>query len=292
MANIAIITRTKDRPVFLRRALKSVSSQSYTDYEHVIINDNGDQAAVEKAVTAVDESRRAKITVIHRDTPSAGPDTIFTESVDLTKSNYVVIHDDDDSWHPDFLARTTTYLDEHPNLGGVVTRTDKVIERVEGDGVKTIKTFQLMPEVKVINLYRQCVDNQLTPIAFVYRRQAYEAVGKYDSSLPVCGDWEFGIRLLQQYDVDFLDPGYALAYYHHRQLPKHGRGDNSFAAFDHRYYVNLIMNRYLRQELKEGKLGVGYIMNQARYNQSSLAQMIKRLLPRRVSNLLKNRVSS
>lgn len=290
MAKVAIITRTKDRQVFLHRALRSVSSQGYENYEHIIVNDCGDKSAIDAAIKTVDESRRSKITVVHRDKPSAGPDTIFTESVDQSDSAYVVIHDDDDSWHKDFLKCTVTYLDEHKEVGGVVVRTDKVIEQVSDSGtIKTTKISQFMSDVKVINIYRQCIDNQLTPIAFVYRRQAYELVGKYDSSLPVCGDWEFGIRFLRQYDVDFIDPGYALAYYHHRQPHKYKGGDNSFATHDHRYYTNLIMNKYLRRELDDGKLGIGYIMNSLRYNQSSIAQMFNRVLPTRIVNVLKNR---
>ena len=290
MAKVAIITRTKDRPLFLSRALRSVYAQTYSDYEHLIINDAGNKADVEAAVAKVDESYRAKISVVNRSKPSAGPDTILSESVDRSKAAYVVIHDDDDSWHPDFLKNTVAHLDKHKNIGGVLVRTDKIVEQIDDDGsISKLKQSHLMPEIKVVNLYKQCTDNQLTPIAFIYRREAYKAVGRYDSSLPVCGDWEFGIRFLSKYDVDFLDPGHALAYYHHRKVKKHQQGDNSFSTFDHRYYVNLILNRYLRQELSEGKMGVGYIMNQLRYDKSALAQIAKRVLPGRVVNILKKR---
>jgi glycosyltransferase involved in cell wall biosynthesis len=45
---VAVITRTKDRPLLLERAIKSVHNQTFKDYVHIIINDGGDSIALEK----------------------------------------------------------------------------------------------------------------------------------------------------------------------------------------------------------------------------------------------------
>lgn len=269
---VAIITRTKDRPVFLARALQSVKSQTYDDYVHVIINDGGDKDEVERTVARYGAAEKLK--VFHRDVSSGAPDTIFNESIDRVSSEYVTIHDDDDTWHPDFLGRTTELLEQGSK--GVVVRADKVLEVVEGDSVREIKRSHYMPDLRAVSLYRQCIDNQLTPIAFIYRRDAYEKVGKYDSSLPVVGDWEFGIRFLRQYDVDYLDPGFALANYHHRK----DKSSHSFAGHSDRKYLTQVANKYLRQELEAGQLGVGYIMSNLRHNQDVLHSIVKRFVPK------------
>lgn len=286
MVKVAVITRTKDRAVFLKRALQSVAQQTYKDYVHVIVNDGGDPQIVDSLVEKLNPETRAQVKVFHREESSNGPDTIFNESVDRVDSEYVVLHDDDDTWHEEFLARTVELLDSNQSVGGVVVRTEKVIERVDGKTIKQIKTMPYMPDVAVVSLYRQCIDNQLTPIAFIYRREAYEAVGKYDSSLPVVGDWEFGIRFLSKYDVEFLDPGFALAYYHHRQDKK----DNSFAKHNHRYYFTKVANAYLRKDLAENRLGVGYIINSLRYENDARNALIKKLLPNFVVKILKRKI--
>lgn len=283
---VAVITRTKDRPLFLQRALKSVHAQTMQDFAHVIVNDGGDKGAVDGAVAHLTDAQRKKTVVYHRDTPSNAPDTIFNESVDRAHSEYFVIHDDDDTWHEDFLAHTVMHLDDRPELGAVVTRADKVIEKLTADSIKEVGRSHWMSDIRVVSLYRQCIDNQLTPIATVFRRSAYEAVGKFDDKLPVVGDWEFGVRLLMRYDVDFLDPGFALAYYHHRK-----QADNSFTVHNHRYYVNRVMNEYLRRELSEGRLGVGYIMSQLKYSQGWTASLIRRVLPDFAVSRLKKRIS-
>ena len=218
MTKVAIITRTKDRPVFLERALKSIASQTFMDYVHVIINDGGDKDAIETIIAGLDKDQRKKTKVFHRKTASDAPDTIFTESIDRVESKYFAIHDDDDTWHSEFLNVTVNYFDEHPQLGAVVARADRIDEVFSGDVIREKKKTQWMPDLKVISLYRQCIDNQFTPIASLFKRDAYTKVGKFDSSLPVVGDWEFGVRLLSEYDADFIDPGYALANYHHRKF--------------------------------------------------------------------------
>lgn len=283
MAKVAIITRTKDRPVFLKRAIASVAAQEFKDYEHVIVNDGGDKKAVEDVVAGVGEVVRKKITVFHRDEASGAPDTIFNESIDRVASQYVAIHDDDDTWHPEFLMRTTELLDA--GAKGVVVRADKIIEKHSSNKITTVSKEHYLPDLRAVSLYRQCIDNQLTPIAFIYERAAYEVAGKYDSSLPVVGDWEFGIRFLKKYDVEYLDPGYALAYYHHRVSK-----DNSFAAHNHRRYITKVFNQYLREDLDKGAMGVGYIMNDLRYEQDMITAVIRKLTPKFIANLIRKRV--
>jgi len=290
MTKVAIITRTKNRPLFLERALRSVGSQDFSDYTHVIVNDGGDKNIVESLVNSLEKDQRTKTLLFHRESSSNAPDTIFNESIDRVESEYVAIHDDDDTWHSQFLSKTVQLLEEGP-FEGVVVKTDKVIEKQANDKITQLKIEPYQPDVKVVNLYRQCIDNQLTPISFVYSRKAYERVGKYDTKLPVVADWEFGIRFLMRYDVEFLDPGFALANYHHRKSTP-GQVDNSFATHDHAYYFNKVANKYLRLDIESGQFGVGYIINNIKYNQSFVANAVKRILPSRVVESLKNKIRS
>lgn len=285
MVKIAIITRTKDRSVFLPRAIKSIAEQTFGDYIHVIVNDGGNEAEVERIVSSQTPETQAKIKLFHRAEPSGAPDTIFNESIDRVDSEYVAIHDDDDTWHKDFLLLTTNFLDETQDAAGVVVRTDKVIEKLIGSSIKIVKSERLLPDLQAISLYRQFIDNQLMTNAFVFRRAGYEKIGKYDASLPVVADWEFGIRFLQEYEVGFLDPGFALANYHHRQ----GVKDNSFSRHSHRKYVTLVANRYLRKDLKNGILGAGYIISDLKYRQDSRNEFIKRIIPAKVLKAIKQK---
>jgi hypothetical protein len=168
---------------------------------------------------------------------------------------------------------------------GVSVRVDNINEKLIDGEYRTIKTTPYMADLRAVSLYRQCIDNQMPTIGFVYRRDAYEKAGKYDSTLPVVADWEFGIRFLTENDVAYLDPGYALASYHHRES-----GDHSFAIHNDRENLTIVMNKYLRADLLKGKIGIGYIMNDLRYQQDMIASNVRKLLPKSLANLIRRRV--
>lgn len=273
---VAVITRTQNRPIFLTRALSSVRNQTFRNLVHVVYNDAGD---AEKVNDIIAKSSKSNIKVIHNE-QSKGMEAASNQAIRAIDSEYIAIHDDDDTWHPEMLQRAIGHLNETGAMG-VVVRTNKVVEEIQVGGmISTKKTTAWMPDMKAVNLYRQCIDNQMTPITFVYRRVAFDELNGYDESLPVCGDWDFGIRFLQKWDVEYLDPGFALANYHHRVFKRGAEGNTSYAGNDKAaYYTNHLMNKYLRQELAEGRLGVGYIMSQLRFNESRLAQYVKKIMP-------------
>lgn len=288
---VSVITRTKDRPLLLERAILSVHNQSYKNFIHVIINDAGNPLTVDQLVAKHAALINGRVEVIHN-SESHGMEAASNKAIKSIQSEFIAIHDDDDSWHPEFLERSINLIDEK-DAKGVVVRTNKLTEVIEQNGVRVLKTEDWMPDLKVINLYRQCIDNQMTPITFLYQRDVYDELGGYDETLPVLGDWDFGIRFLQKYDVEFLDPGFALANYHHRKFTG-STNDNSFGSGTdkHRYWSNKLMNKYLRQELAEGRLGVGYIMSQLKYNQSTMANMVKKVLPIGIVNTIKRKIQN
>ena len=64
-AKVAIVTRTKNRPIFLKRAIESVLSQTLEDWLHVIVNDGGDPATVDFLVRCEDNAYNRRVLVIH-----------------------------------------------------------------------------------------------------------------------------------------------------------------------------------------------------------------------------------
>jgi hypothetical protein len=208
------------------------------------------------------------------------------KAIKSTDSVYVAIHDDDDSWHPEFLEQTVGFLELTQEMGVVVT-TDRIIEKIHQhtNEIETIQIDRWLPDLKEINLYEQLLDNYATPITFIYRRQVYDNIGYYDETLQVAGDWDFAIRFLCEYDIAYLKTDYALAYYHHRPDVMGVNGNTVFSGADkHTYFINIILNKYLRQDLKRGSLGIGYVMNDLRHSQR-LANESKSYLDKNVVRL-------
>lgn len=259
---IAVITRTKNRSILLRRAIESVEAQTYSDYIHVIVNDGGDKKAIEDLLAEYPTERRK---VVHNK-KTLGLTRALNMGIQAVSSEYIAMLDDDDSLHKDRLKEAVEYLDKHPNEVGVVNIMDKIIEEVEEDSIKEISRDRWHAEMQAVSLYKQCLDNYLSNGAFTYRRTLYDELNGYDEALPAAEDWDFGVRTLLKYDIEILHTNHALSYYHHRPAQTGDTGNSVFAGVDsHRQALNRLQNKYLREDILAGKLGVGYIMNNLRY---------------------------
>jgi glycosyltransferase involved in cell wall biosynthesis len=248
-AKVAIVTRTKNRPVLLRRALDSILAQTYRDYVVVVVNDAGERGPVDECVAAVADRAEGRIHVVHNE-KSGGREAAMNTGLRNAESQYVVMHDDDDTWAPEFLARTVAHLDDSED-GGVAVRTTVVYETVEGDTVTELRRETLASDMTDVTLFEMIRRNYVPPISLLYRRSVHETVGEYEVELPVLADWDFNLRMLRQFDVGFID-GVPLAFWHHRE---HATGDlgNSViaAARDHTSFDRTIRNRYLRDQLRD-----------------------------------------
>lgn len=262
---VAIITRTMNRGGSLTRAVKSVDLQTFTDYEHIVVNDGGDKKEVDKILSRHLSPKRR---VVHCD-ENIGRTAALNLGIQRSRAQYIAILDDDDSWSEDRLQVAINYMEEFGSAGSVSVM-DKVEEEVsvEDGSIKELSSSRWRPDITAINLYEQCLDNHLSNGCFMYRRDIYDELGGYDESLDVAEDWDFGLRFLQKYDVDFIDTGHALVNYHLR--PK-SEGDLGNSVVDdvktHERDVNKILNKYLRQDLANGALGIGYIMNSLKFDQ-------------------------
>lgn len=221
MSSVLIVTRTKDRPELLVRALDSVDKQTFTDYRHVIVNDGGCPERLNQVLQTVPNPQRA---VIHHP-ESLGMEAATNAALRAYRATYVVVHDDDDSWAPTFLQQAVRYLEAHPDKAGVVTNITQVFERMVGNRAERLGSRAFNPAVSRFHLADFFVANQFVPIAFVYRFEVHDSVGFYDERLRVCGDLDFHIRVLKRFEIGKLK-GF-LANYHIRQPGAAGALSNS-----------------------------------------------------------------
>ena len=248
-ATVTIIVRTRNRPAMLRRALASIDSQTYRDFEVVVVNDAGDEADVRSVIDPLDAAFKKAITIVTNEV-SNGREAALESGFNASRCPYYAIHDDDDSWHPDFLTKTVAYLDSHPQAGGVATRCLVIRERVRADGTCIeIDRETLSNDNHGLSLVDVMVENYTPPISQLIRRESADRVGHWDGSLQTQADWEFNLRLLADSPVGFIDEE-PLAYWHHRNTMDASLGNSVVTdAYLHKWDNLHIRDRYLRAML-------------------------------------------
>lgn len=257
--SVAIITRTLDRDRLLPRAIESVLGQTHRAWHHVIVNDGGDPAALERVLEPFRERYAGRLSVIHH-AQRRGMEAAANAGIAQSASRYIAIHDDDDSWCPEFLARCVASLggERDPATRGVVTRITQIHEVLDANGASEKRRQDYNPTLHAISLPLMAELNPFLPIAFVYEREALDAVGYYDETLPVVGDWDFNIRFLRHFDIRVIPEN--LANYHVRVAADEAYRNSVHSEALHAHYRAIIVNRYLRRDLEDGRLGLGQLL--------------------------------
>ena len=256
MKNVAVITRTRNRALLLRRAARSVERQTFRDFCWVVVNDGGDGEEVETIVARAKENG-VDAHVVHR-AASTGMEAASNAGLVASKSAYIAIHDDDDSWHPDFLLRTVAFLEADPLFVGVICHTEEVREEIKGRTIVEKSRRSMNTEIHNIHISELFYRNLFPPISLLYRREVLEAIGPYDEALPVLGDWDFNLRLILHGEIAVIEE--TLAYYHARQGKPHDPNSIHSNPYLHKRYDALIRNRLIRAGLAHGTIHPGSLM--------------------------------
>ncbi len=273
---VGIVTRTKDRPLMLGRALKSVLSQTFEDWALVVVNDGGEPGPVHQALEPFRSALADRCQLISLEA-SGGMEAASNRAIANLPCKYLVIHDDDDSWEPEFLQATVEFMEgERPkNTKGVMTHSHLVEERIDNGKIHFLKKCPHNDWIRDINFFEMLADNCFPPISFLFARDAYEKVGPFNEELPVLGDWEFNVRFLRHFDIGVIPQ--SLANYHHRRNDRSSAYGNSVHAQRDRlkYYDNQLRNRWLREDLEAGRFGLGAAAGLAR-SQWKIRRLLKK----------------
>lgn len=270
MSKVAVITRTKDRNIMLSRAMASVAGQTFRDFTWVVVNDGGDREGVDKVLSGWNDANVPVVPVHHP--VNKGMEAASNAGIAACPSDFVVIHDDDDTWDPAFLAKTIEFLESPAGqaYAAVLTGTVRIDEVMEGETIRQTFKGIWKPDtvgypVGCVQFSDMVVENQFAPIALVFRRAAYDEIGGYDEKLPVLGDWEFNLRLLSHGDIAVLPE--ALANYHHRPSVKGSNYGNSVHAGVNRHviYDAVVRNRIIRKAIEDGNPALATLVTTGRH---------------------------
>lgn len=277
---VSIILRTSERYLLLDRALEDIMLQTFKDWKIILVNDGGDITKITQLIQKNNiPSNKIKIVSLKE---NQGLNIAINVGAKHVEGEYVVVHDDDDTWHKSFLDKTVRFLDENKEYGGVITHTIQVIEAIEGNKVKKIKEKDFNSYLKgVISFHEMLKNNLYSPISFVYRSSCYKEIGMYDENLKVLEDWDFNLRFMCKYDIFIIEE--PLANYHIRKqkdLQSIFQNTVTHRRKTHLTYDTLIRNKYLRADMENNQIGLGVMLNLLQWSDNRLMRYVKKLMKR------------
>ncbi|MGE5346199.1 MAG: glycosyltransferase family 2 protein [Acidithiobacillales bacterium] len=185
---VSVIVRTRDRPGLLAEALDSLRSQSFPDFETVVVNGGGE---LPPSILAPAPGRGLDVVV---PPPPAGRARSLNAGLAAARGLYVAYLDDDDLYRPAHLARLVAALERNDGCGAAFSSVDQIAQRRGPDGLyrdgETLTTYGRPFDASRI-LYK----NDVPLIALMHRRELVEMTGPFDEAFDLFEDWDFLIRL-------------------------------------------------------------------------------------------------
>jgi len=213
---VAVVMRTKDRIALLGRALESVLGQTYQKWHLIVVNDGGESHSVERLTQNYVAQFKGRLTLVHNPT-SLGMEAASNIGINSVSSEYLVIHDDDDTWHPEFLKETVNVLEQDfsNQLVGVISHSSAIYEEYDGEIFTETERVSWNGSMSSVRYDQMLAHNMFPPISFLFRRDCWKQIGGFREDLSVLGDWDFNLKLLSIGDIGLV-PRH-LANYHLRE---------------------------------------------------------------------------
>jgi len=190
---VTVIIPVFNRRRLLRRAIQSVISQSFPNFEIIVVDD----CSSENVVGVVNAFNDSRITYI-RHHSNRGGSAARNTGIRHAQGKYVAFLDSDDRWLPRKLERQVDLLEQRDESVGVV---------YTGTFIETDGTLQQgrVPGVKG-NIYPKQIwgDHVSETSTWLVRKKCFSTAGTFDEQLPARQDYDMTLRLSQQYKYEFI----------------------------------------------------------------------------------------
>lgn len=196
VAKYSIIIPTKNRAYSLWKAVSSVVSQSFKDWELLVV-DGGSTDGTEKLVNEFNDLRIRFIS----NTNDTGVASARNRGIRLAHGEYIGYLDSDDYLLPNWLLEMDKYTKLHPDKILYMPNKNFTIKLVD----KHNKTLRILLQntlfskprfsaKSITNLDVQCDTNGM-----IHKKQAIDQVGLWNESLPLYEDFEFLLRFVEKF---------------------------------------------------------------------------------------------
>ncbi len=190
---VSIIVRTKDRPKLLKKALASISAQTYRPVEVVLVNDGGCELDTEELKELLNDMPLNYI----RLEKNAGRAHAGNVGLKNAKGEYVGFLDDDDEFYPEHVETLVTFL-EHSEYKVAYTDSFCVFQEWVTDKYVTVSKKVLYSQ----DFDREglLVANYIPMLNVLFRKDLIFSTGLLDEKLEAHEDWDMWLRLSQHSD--------------------------------------------------------------------------------------------
>lgn len=195
MPTVSVILPTYNRVAVVGSAIESVLSQTFGDFELIVVDD----ASTDGTLQSLCQVQDRRLHVI-RHTVNKGAGAARNTGVERAGANLIAFQDSDDLWVPTKLEEQLSQLEQLPSVGVVYSRFEKRLGKqafhVPGPWVRTREG----------HLHEQLLQGNFIGLPTVLvRKRDFERVGGFDEQLRSLEDWDLFLRLSEVAAFAYID---------------------------------------------------------------------------------------
>jgi len=168
---------------YLAEAIESVLSQTFRNFEFLIINDG----SIDKSMEIIESYKDFRIKLISR--ANRGLTYSLNQGIKLAKGKYIARQDADDVSLPTRLEREFKMMKNNPEIGMIGSNFITIDEA--GHPLKTTRFFTHPDDLAVAEM----LSSQFGHGSVMMRKSVLEKVGSYDPKVGYVEDYDLFIRM-------------------------------------------------------------------------------------------------
>ena len=205
----SVIIPLYNKAPYVAKAIASVLSQTFTDYELVIMDDGSRDDSFAIAQKAIEGHGHC---FLYKQ-KNAGVSMARNNAVALSRGDYLCFLDADDWWEPTFLEEMSKLVEEFPDAGIYGTNYTIVNETKHKTRIAPIGVDAGFEKgyINYCQVYAKTLAMPLTSISVAIPRSVFRELGGFPKGIKLGEDFLLWIRIALKCKVAFLNR--PLAYY-------------------------------------------------------------------------------
>lgn len=204
---ISVIIPTYNRVLLLQRALESVFSQTLMPDE-VIVVDDGSSDSTKEMVQNLDSSLPLRYLIQSNKGVSSARNLGIKEAC----GDYLFFLDSDDTWESSKLEKQMSFHKKNPHILFSHTdekwiRNNKIIKQSKKH--KKTQDFCFVENLSTCKIGASCI---------CVHKTIFDKIGLFNEKLEICEDYEFYLRVLNEYELGLINDKLTTKYAGHEQL--------------------------------------------------------------------------
>lgn len=178
---LSVIIPTFNRAAYLAKAIESVLSQSFRDFELIVVDD-GSSDNTKEVVSGFNSG----VTYLYQD--NKGPASSRNKGLNKARGKFIAFLDSDDSWDKEKLIIQLKQMQKNPDY--LISHTREIWYK-NGKLLIQKKKHQKSGGYIFDKCLLLCAVSLSTAIV---RKELFDEIGLFDETLPCCEDYDFWLR--------------------------------------------------------------------------------------------------